>query len=1268
MAGTPDVKQLLLQVDASVELLRRNLNAGQARVDQFATDTQRRLDATDRRFGELGQPLGNLNTSIASARKEIASIGTSVSQAEANVRRSSEGIKSALLASASGIAAAFSVDHIKDYADGYTRFTNQLKVAGLEGSALGKTQNQLFDIAQRYGVQLETVGTLYSRASQAGNTLGATQSQLIKFTNGVGAALKVQGGSAEEAQGALLQLGQLLGSGTVHAEEFNSVNEGARPILQAVANGIDKYKGSVAALRADVVKGSVTSKDFFDGFLKGSAQLEQQASKANLTIGASFVVLNNALGKYIGETDASLSGTERISLGITTLANNLGTVLPALTTIAVGFGAVKAAGLAFGAVSTIVATVADADRALAAQVLSGNAAFVSRTQLAAKSAQLAAAGAAEEVASIEATIAARQAEQVELAEQIAAERALIVERKAAAQAAAVSLTQGGLDQRNPALAAQTRANNDATFATQRLTAARERLAIVDGELAVAEGALAGAQEKAALASGVAEAATARATIASRAGAAASRLLAGGLTLIGGSVAGGAAVLAIGALVAALLLYRNAAAAADERNKATAASMTETVEASRNLNTNLGLLAATGKAAASGIAQAGNSASGATGQMLSFAGAVGQAAQKLYELAKARQHEQILSFATDSVAAEKRANEAQARINARKPSITAASGGSAMAISGGGGLSAADIKANADDARIVAENRALQQANYQAAQRSKAIPLASRITENDKNGGFDVNGELAQVTRDLVVARKRGIKSQVDELQAQAFELMQYKKYRGKGGPNDLSPTAAKAAAAADAAKFRDAAAGAQGDRDAKAGRTAGNRANRQAAAAARQQEAAAKDAAADDKAFTAAERQANNEIASARADLTNSAVERANIEKARIEDERQSRKEEIADQAKQGRFGSGDVAKKRTDELQRLNDERAALQTQVVDAREKQRAADESLQVASAGRSNEAELLSKQEALVTTAAQRRDLEQRILNIQYDEEKAKLEGVIASRDTSETEKKIAAQRLEALGKLKGADQANLDQKNAGPIAQYRQHLKQATDDTNEALQGVAVDGLENLESGLEGIVSGTESVSSAFKKMASSIIADLARIAIEKLIVSAIGGGSFLGLKLAGGGKVEGKATGGRISGPGSGTSDSILAMVDGKKPLMVSNGESIVTAQATREHWPLIDAMNKGRLPKFAIGGIVGTPRLSSMAAPAIGNITGTNSRVQRLAVDLHAKIEAAEDFNVSMQSVAARTVGAAAGPIIMGAKAETVRSLKRPSLPGGFS
>lgn len=59
------------------------------------------------------------------------------------------------------------------------------------------------------------------------------------------------------------------------------------------------------------------------------------------------------------------------------------------------------------------------------------------------------------------------------------------------------------------------------------------------------------------------------------------------------------------------------------------------------------------------------------------------------------------------------------------------------------------------------------------------------------------------------------------------------------------------------------------------------------------------------------------------------------------------------------------------------------------------------------------------------------------------------------------------------------------------------------------------------------------------------------------------------------------ATGGRISGPGTGTSDSI--------PIMASNGEFIVNAEAARAFAPLLVAINKGRLPAFAAGGLITT-------------------------------------------------------------------------------
>ncbi|MCO8164802.1 tape measure protein [Pseudomonas sp. 21LCFQ010] len=65
------------------------------------------------------------------------------------------------------------------------------------------------------------------------------------------------------------------------------------------------------------------------------------------------------------------------------------------------------------------------------------------------------------------------------------------------------------------------------------------------------------------------------------------------------------------------------------------------------------------------------------------------------------------------------------------------------------------------------------------------------------------------------------------------------------------------------------------------------------------------------------------------------------------------------------------------------------------------------------------------------------------------------------------------------------------------------------------------------------------------------------------------------------GELAGYATGGLISGPGTGTSDSIIARL--------SNGEYVMSADAVRMFGTgLLDQMNAGRIPAFAAGGNVG--------------------------------------------------------------------------------
>jgi len=261
----------------------------------------------------------------------------------------------AAITSGAGIAAAVAL------ADTYNRFTNSLKVAGAEGAALEKVQDRLYASALRNGVELVSLGQLYSRVASASAELGVAQNDILRVTDAVSAAIRVSGGDAASASGAMLQMAQALGSGTVRAEEFNSMVEGMLPLVQAAAGASTKYGGSVARMRADVLAGKLSSKEFFDLILAGSAELEAKAARAPLTVGQSYTNLQTALVKYMGETDASLGVTRRLSEALALLADNLDVVANSLGVIVVAFSvamapAVGRAALAMGGYAAATAS------------------------------------------------------------------------------------------------------------------------------------------------------------------------------------------------------------------------------------------------------------------------------------------------------------------------------------------------------------------------------------------------------------------------------------------------------------------------------------------------------------------------------------------------------------------------------------------------------------------------------------------------------------------------------------------------------------------------------------------------------------------------------------------------------------------------------------------------------------------------------------------------------------------------------------------------
>lgn len=135
------------------------------------------------------------------------------------------------------------------------------------------------------------------------------------------------------------------------------------------------------------------------------------------------------------------------------------------------------------------------------------------------------------------------------------------------------------------------------------------------------------------------------------------------------------------------------------------------------------------------------------------------------------------------------------------------------------------------------------------------------------------------------------------------------------------------------------------------------------------------------------------------------------------------------------------------------------------------------------------------------------------------------------------------------------------------------------------------------------ITGAKSFGDAMKNILQQLIAQLIQAAIYATIVAACtsGGGGFAARWSSAFGKAF--ATGGSVDGPGTGTSDSI--------PAMLSNGEYVLNAQAVdRLGVPFLNGLNTGRLRGFASGGLVGSGGAYNRPASVASSSSSTSNSI----------------------------------------------------------
>lgn len=286
------------------------------------------------------------STGAVTVVKEFNEIGAAAKNASTGV----DFMRSAL----AGLMAYISVDTFISYADAATRVGNQLKMAGLEGEAFAVTQQKLYEAAIRNGQVTEELATIYQKMMSVQENLGYNSQQASDLTVNIATAMRMASSSTQAQSGALQQLSQLMGGTKVQAQEFNSLVDGAYPLLMAAAAGSERWGGSVAKLREDVKNSDVTVREFMEALRVGLPQVAEKASSMTLTIGQAFVGLGQAFQQYLATSRQAMTASGMLSDGLQWLAKNIELVIPAVVALGAAMAAHFGAQLLMSVYANIV--------------------------------------------------------------------------------------------------------------------------------------------------------------------------------------------------------------------------------------------------------------------------------------------------------------------------------------------------------------------------------------------------------------------------------------------------------------------------------------------------------------------------------------------------------------------------------------------------------------------------------------------------------------------------------------------------------------------------------------------------------------------------------------------------------------------------------------------------------------------------------------------------------------------------------------------------
>ncbi|MDT7033372.1 tape measure protein [Enterobacter hormaechei] len=254
------------------------------------------------------------------ANKSLDSIGNSAT----NAAKKMDELQTNINRVAGAIAASLVVDWGKAFlvaADNMSQLNARIERLTGSAATASQTMQNLIRISSATGGSLQDTAKLWETLSTALRDTGATNGQIIQLTETLQKIGRIGGSSTEEMANALRQFGQSISSGTVRAEEFNSILEQMPELARQIAAGMGV---SIGELRQLMLDGKLTAEDALNAIQKQTSSVNAEFEKLPRTLSQANTALTNSFLTMVDNINQATGASNGMVLVIDSLAVAIG--------------------------------------------------------------------------------------------------------------------------------------------------------------------------------------------------------------------------------------------------------------------------------------------------------------------------------------------------------------------------------------------------------------------------------------------------------------------------------------------------------------------------------------------------------------------------------------------------------------------------------------------------------------------------------------------------------------------------------------------------------------------------------------------------------------------------------------------------------------------------------------------------------------------------------------------------------------------------------